>query len=625
MNLHPLDIAILLVYLILTLGIGFWLSKRASKNIDNYFLGGNTIPWYMLGLSNASGMFDIAGTMWMVYLLFVYGLKSVWIPWLWPVFNQIFMMVYLSVWLRRSGVMTGAEWINFRFGESRGAKLSHIIVIAFAVINVIGFLAYGFVGIGKFAATYIPYQLAEDPTLNVKLYGLLIVTITTLYVVKGGMISVVFTEVLQFFIMTVACIWVGIIGMHEVSPELLDQFIPEGWRNIFFGWTLNLDWSGIMESANARIKSDGWTFFSFFVMMMLFKGLLQSGAGPLPNYDMQRVLSARTPRDAAKMSGIINIVLLIPRYMLITGLTVLALVHFSDDLIGIGDAVDFELVLPFAMKNFLPIGLTGLLLAALIAAFMSTFAATVNAAPAYLVNDIYKKYINPEADEKTYVYMSYATSLLVVFIGVGFGWFVDSLNDIIQWLVAALYGGYTASNVLKWHWWRFNSYGYFWGMLSGILAALFIPLVFDKVTPLYNFPHIFGISLLGCFLGSYYSKPDDIEVLKNFYRKVRPWGFWKPVYEEVKKENPEALPNKNFKRDAINIVVGIIWQTAITASGIYLVIQEYIYLAICALVILITTIILKYNWYDKMKNYPPDVDASEYDKKRKVNPVESSE
>lgn len=97
----------------------------------------------MLSLSNASGMFDISGTMWMVYLLFVYGLKSIWIPWLWPVFNQIFLMVYLSIWLRRSGVMTGAEWITFRFGTGRGAQLAHLIVVLFAIFNVIGFLAYG--------------------------------------------------------------------------------------------------------------------------------------------------------------------------------------------------------------------------------------------------------------------------------------------------------------------------------------------------------------------------------------------------------------------------------------------------------------------------------------------------
>ena len=106
MQLHPVDIAIICTYLVTTILIGFWVSKRASKNLNSYFLGGNTIPWYILGVSNASGMFDITGTMWLVYLIFVYGLKGVFIPWAWPVFNQIFLMIFLSIWLRRSNVMT---------------------------------------------------------------------------------------------------------------------------------------------------------------------------------------------------------------------------------------------------------------------------------------------------------------------------------------------------------------------------------------------------------------------------------------------------------------------------------------------------------------------------------------
>jgi len=611
MNLHLVDFLIIIGYILSTIGIGFWISKHASKDIQNYFLGGNKLPWYMLGLSNASGMFDISGTMWMVYLLFVYGLKSVWIPWLWPVFNQIFLMVYLSVWLRRSGVMTGAEWIKFRFGENKGAHMAHIMVVIFALINVVGFLAYAFIGIGKFTATFIPYQLAADPTLNLDLYGLIIIAITTIYVVKGGMYSVVFTEVLQFFIMTIACIWVGIIAMQHVSPDMLNHFIPDGWRNIFFGWKLDLNWTSILDAANKKIQQDGYSLFTIFFTFMLFKGVFQSAAGPLPNYDMQRVLSARTPREAAKMSGLVSVVLLIPRYMLITGLTVLALAFFSGQLNAMGANVDFERILPFAMRNFLPMGLLGLLIAALMAAFMSTFAATVNAAPAYIVNDIYKRYINPNAPEKKYVRMSYLVSVLVVIIGTSVGLLVHSLNDIIQWIVAALYGGYTASNVLKWHWWRFNSYGYFWGMVAGIVSAMIVPTVMSNVLPLYTFPIIFLFSLIGCIAGSLLTEPDDYEVLKNFYLKVRPWGFWKPVHDKVCKEYPGLEANLCFKRDMFNIIVGIIWQTALTAAGIYLVIQEYNYLIITVGIILITSIILKFNWYDKISDYPqmPDRDV----------------
>jgi len=607
MNLHPVDLFIIALYIAITLFIGFWISKRAARSIRSYFLGGNEIPWYMLGLSNASGMFDISGTMWLVYLLFIYGMKSVWIPWLWPVFNQIFLMVFLSIWLRRSGVMTGAEWIRFRFGEGRGAQLAHIIVVVFALFNVVGFLAYGFIGIGKFAAAFLPWQLSANPAINVNLWGLLITAITTLYVVKGGMFSVVFTEVLQFLIMTVASVCVGVIAMRQVSPAMLDAFIPDGWRSPFFGWSLDLDWTGIMEAANTRIVQDGWSLFSVFFMMMLFKGLLQAGAGPAPNYDMQRILSARSPREAAKMSGLVTVVLMFPRYMLVTGLAVLALAFFSGDLASMGDAVDFELILPFAMRNFVPAGLLGLLIAALLAAFMSTYAATVNAAPAYIVNDIYKRYIDPNASEKVYVRMSYITSLIVVVIGTIFGFFVASLNDIVQWIVAALYGGYTASNLLKWYWWRFNSYGYFWGMAGGIIAAMVVPAVFSGVTPLYTFPIILAVSLVGCIVGSLSTAPDDEAVLKNFYLKVRPWGFWKPIHERAALEHPGLIANRNFKRDMFNIAIGMVWQTSLVAAGIYVVLQDFAALAVCATLILTCSIILKAMWYDRLEDHPPDL------------------
>ena len=136
MKLQLIDILILLCYLLTMIIVGFWMRKKAKQNKESYLMGGKSLPWYMLGLSDASDMFDISGTMWMVALCFVYGLKSIWIPWLWPVFNQVFMMMFLSKWLRRSNANTGAEWLLTRFGaKGKGVKASHIIVIAFALIG----------------------------------------------------------------------------------------------------------------------------------------------------------------------------------------------------------------------------------------------------------------------------------------------------------------------------------------------------------------------------------------------------------------------------------------------------------------------------------------------------------
>ena len=599
MTLRLLDVLIIAAYVVTTVIIGFWISKKASRSLRSYFLGGNRIPWYVLGVSDASGMFDISGTMWLVSLLFVYGLKSIWIPWLWPVFNQIVLMVFLSTWLRRSGVMTGAEWIRFRFGDGRGAQLAHMIVVVFALLNVVGFLAYAYIGIGKFASTFLPWQLSADPGTNVKLWGCLIIAITTLYVVKGGMFSVVSTELLQFALLTVASIAVGILVMHQVSPAMLDPVIPQGWRNPFFGWHLHLDWSHVMPAVNQRIAADGWSLFGAFFAMMLFKGLLQAGAGPAPNYDMQRILSTRSPSEAAKMNAFVNVVLIVPRYMLVTGLTVLALVYFSSK------PVDFDLVLPLAMRSFIPTGLLGLLIAALLAAFMSNYAATVNAAPAYLVNDIYKRYVNPRADQRTLVRMSYVTSVLVVIIGTATGLFVASLNGIVQWIVSALYGGYTASNLLKWYWWRFNSYGYFWGMLAGIVAAMLGALV-PNLAPIYIFPAILAVSLVGAIAGTLLTPPDDPHVLDRFYVRVRPWGFWGPVHDRVALTHPGLVANQNFRRDMFNVVVGIVWQTALTATGILLVLRDWRALVISVSLVVVSAVILKFTWYNRIEDYPAD-------------------
>ncbi|UTF58629.1 sodium:solute symporter family protein [Gilvimarinus sp. DA14] len=613
MQLAFIDVAVIVGYILATIVIGFWISAKASKNIRSYFLGGNKLKWYTLGLSNASGMFDISGTMWMVYLLFVYGLTSVYIPWLWPVFNQIFMMVFLSVWLRRSGVLTGAEWITFRFGDGLGARLSHLIVVLFALVNVVGFLAYGFIGIGKFASVFLPWELSPDPTTNDIYYGLIITALTTVYVVKGGMFSVVFTEVLQFFIMTFACVAVGIIAMNQVSPDMLAAVVPDNWASIGFGWNLDMDWSDILQSANEKIVADGYEPFTIFFMLMLTSGILKSLMGPPPNYDMQRVLSARSPTEAAKMSGFVNVVLLFPRYMLIAGLTILALVYFMDDLRAMGPDVDFEQILPFAMREFVPPGLLGLLIAGLLAAFMSTFAATTNAAPAYVVNDIYKRYFKPEGDDKNYVIASYIVSVLFVVLGVLIGLFVPSLNSIIMWIVSAFYGAYTASNVLKWFWWRFNGVGYFCGMAAGVVILLIIQVLqwMLDVTfmQVYAFPFIFGGCLIACVIGSLLSKPDDMEVLKVFYIKVRPWGFWGPVYEAAKLEHPELERNRHCARDWGNILVGIVWQTSMTASAIFMVIQHWQEFVISLLVVVASSVYLWKFWWCTLEDHPKDTPA----------------
>ena len=605
MSLSFLDIAIILAYVAGILFLGFYIARKASNNLQSYFLGGNKLKWYYLGLSNASGMFDISGTMWTVSILFVYGLKSAWIPWLWPLWNQVFIFVYLAIWLRRSNVMTGAEWITFRFGDGRGAKLSHIIVVTFAVISVIGFIAYFFEGIGKYCTAILPFDLSMNIAgwyiTSEQSYALLVCFLTTLYTVKGGMYSVVATEVLQFFIMTISCFVIGYIAYTTVTPEQINAVIPAGWKDLFFGWELGLDWTKTaLPAVNGKIEQDGFGFFGILFMMMIFKGIFASIAGPVPSYDMQRLLSARTPSEAAKLSFTTIWVMYMPRYLMVASFTVLALAYLTPELGLEGDQMDFEKIMPLAINKFVPVGFKGLLLAGFLSAFMGTFSAFINSAPAYIVNDIYKKYIRPDASDTTLIRMSIGSSILLVVVGVIFGFYASSLNQLTLWLTSALYGGYVAANLLKWIWWRFTGHGYFYGMLFGLIASTTKLFFFPEYVDIYIFPIIFAFSLLGCIIGTYTVPLKNREAVKEFYRKTRPWGFWGPIRREVMAENPSFVPNQDLGRDAFNILVGIAWQFAQVVIPIYFMLRESYELMVWSVVLITTTWLLKKYWWDRL-------------------------
>ena len=620
-----IDVAIIAVYIALTLGVGIWISKRASKGLDSYFLGGKSIKWYYLGLSNGSGMFDVSGTAWMVGILFLYGVKSFMFMWIWPIWNQIFIMIFLAAWIRRSNIMTGSEWILTRFGDDKSGRASHLVVAIFAIIASIGFIAYFFEGVGKFMTIILPWDLTLMLNDAVFLtsdqnYALLIIFLTTIYTIKGGMFSVVATEVLQYGIMVIAGILIAGYAFISVTDAEIQHVISNEWSSVLFSDQLEGSWSGKYKAFNALIDTQGYKMFGAFIGMSLFKGFFASIAGPTPSYDMQRILSTRSVKEAAYMSGFTNLVLFIPRYLLIGGIVVIALVHLAPEMAASStlSLADLEIILPKVINEYVPVGLKGLLLAGLLAAFMSTFSAFVNSGPAYIVNDIYKKYFKPEATDKHYIKASHVASFAIVILGVIMGFFAGSINSITLWITSALYGGYVAANFLKWIWWRFNGWGYFWGMTAGLFVATLQFLLdqykgsfevgtwlyeIGQIPAIYMFPVIFIVSLLGSFLGTLLTPATAMETLKEFYKNVRPWGFWGPVYNALHKDDQTATKNTDFVSDMLNCVVGVVWQSSMILLPIYLLIRDYQKTGLVLLVFRVTSVILKFTWLDKVKKY----------------------
>ncbi len=360
--MHPLDLTIIVLYLILMSLVGWWVSKKASQSAETYFLAGKSLPWWIIGVAHGSSGVDITGTMWFVTMFFIYGVKATWLLWVWPLFNVIFRMMYLGTWIRRSNVLTGAEWMRTRFGASRGAELAYLSVVAYALVSVVGFLSYAFRGIGKFTRPFFPWDLPDS------VYATAMLLVTGVYCVVGGMYSVVMNDLIQFVLKMIAATAVAVIAIQLIQPEQIAAAVPAGWDQLFFGWRLDLDWSHLMPQLNERIygaSGDGYSLFIFFVSMLFLKGVLLSMAGPTPNYAIQHILSTRSPREAALENMVMAMVSLAPRFLLIAAIAVLGIVFYSHDLAAMGPNVDFEKILPNVVRDYVPIGFKGILIAAL--------------------------------------------------------------------------------------------------------------------------------------------------------------------------------------------------------------------------------------------------------------------
>ncbi|MFM2139444.1 MAG: hypothetical protein RJA57_1751 [Bacteroidota bacterium] len=608
MKLGLLDTSIIIGYVLITFLIGFWISKKASKGIKSYFLGDNQLKWWMLGFSNSSGMFDVSGAAWMVSMVFIYGVNVYWQQWAWPVWNQVFLMMFLSIWLRRSQVMTGAEWINFRFGYDRGARASHIITVVFAVIVAVAFIAYMTVGVGIFADAILPWDLSAAwggiTISSEQTYALIIILATAVYSVKGGMYSVVATEIIQYFIMIASCILITYFAMTLVDPQTITDFFPAGWDRLRVQTRVDLDWNAKWSAINKVIDDSGFRSFALVFGMMAFKGIWASLAGPLPSYDMQRILSTRSPKEAVKMNAFTMIVLYVPLYLLVASILVLGVHYFSVDQMSKEGSPNLGALLGMVIAQ-LPAGAKGLIMAGMLAAFMSTFSAFVNSGPAYIVNDIYKRYIRPDAEPRAYLRMSYWSSALIVLIGLGIGLFLKNVETMFDIITGGLYAGFVVPNVLKWVWGRLNGWGYFAGMLTGTLTSLFFIFTWADLSGgqhmVMSFPYNMALSLTAAVSVSYLTRRQDEGSLQRFYERTNPWGFWRPVREQVTALNPSFRPNRDFRIDLLNVVLGIVWQMTLIVMPIYFVIRQYRSAFALLTLCLLLTVILKFTWYDRIK------------------------
>ena len=566
--MNTVDLVIVIVYLFSIVVVGLLVQKKASKDIDSYFLGNRKLPWWVLGASGMASNTDIAGTMINTAFIYALGTKGFFIEIRGGVtLIMAFLMVFMGKWNRRSQVMTQAEWMHFRFGKEKEGDIARIIAAISSIIMTIAMVTYFVIGAGKFVGEF----LGIEPIYA----SLVMVVLAMIYTVASGLYGVVWTDVFQGVFIFFVIVYISGIAMTTVN--LPDEFwvsVPMVDGSFQAIKTTLSEWTRITPPIEMQMPK-GSTFeiynlFGIAIMFYLFKVTLEgaSGAG---GYMLQRYFAAQSDREA----GILSLFwtsLLAFRWPLIASFAMLGIYHGTNPEYAV--IADPELVLPTVIKHYIPSGIKGLLIAGLMAAAMSTFDSTVNAGAAYWVKDLYQTYLRPDASQKDLMFQGRVASLIIVALALLFSLTIKNINEIWGWITMGIGAGMFIPQVIRWYWWRFNGYGFALGTGFGMVAAVLTKVFAGAIPEYMSFLIASGSSFVGCVLGTYLTSPTDDEVLFNFYKVTRPFGFWNKIRKKISPDIIKKINNEN-KRDIIATFFAVPWQVVLFLCSMMIVLKQW--------------------------------------------------
>jgi len=564
---NTIDLVIVIIYLLAIVVVGLLVQKKASQGIDSYFLGNRKLPWWVLGASGMASNTDIAGTMINTAFIYALGTKGFFIEIRGGVtLIMAFLMVFMGKWNRRSQVMTQAEWMHFRFGTGKEGDFARIISAIAAIVMTVAMVTYFVIGAGKFVGEF----LGIEPIYA----SLLMVVLAMIYTVASGLYGVVWTDVFQGVFIFGVILYITGMAMSTVNlPQEFFVSVPMADGSFTAIKTTLAEWSRIIPP-NEMNMPEGSTFsiynlFGIAIMFYLFKVTLEgaSGAG---GYMLQRYFAAKSDREAGMLS-LFWTCLLAFRWPLIASFAMLGIYHGIETGSVIADP---ELVLPTVIKNYIPAGVRGFLIAGLMAAAMSTFDSTVNAGAAYWVKDLYQAYLRPRASEKDLMIQARLASVGIVLLALLFSLTISNINEIWGWITMGIGAGMFIPQVIRWYWWRFNGYGFAIGTAVGMTAAVLTKAFAGPIPEYTSFLIASGSSLAGCILGTLLTPATENNVLENFYRVTRPFGFWSHIRGSLPKA-VQSKVNQENRRDIIATFFAVPWQVVLFLTGMMIVMKQW--------------------------------------------------
>jgi len=512
--LSTLDWVIVAAYLILSLGIGIYFTKRASGSMSSYFVSGRSLPWWILGTSMVATTFaadtPLAVTGWI-------RTEGIWKNWFWwnYLFSHVFIvLVFARLW-RRAEVITDNELIEIRYGGKPAAFLRGFKALYFSTL--FNFIVMGWV-ISAMAKVFKVF-FGVDTTIAI----VICISIAFFYTMMSGLWGVALTDFLQYFIAlfgTIILAWI-VIGSPEIGgfSGFIDKLGNIDEKHISFFMT---------PSGGDPVSAGFWdsSFFAFLVYVSIIWWSSHNADGG--GYFIQRINSAKNERHAVLGTAWFAVNHYIIRLWpwILVALATLIIYPRVQDYGG-----DNEAMYIVVIRDFLGPGLKGLLFVTFLAAFMSTLSTQLNWGASYLMNDIYRRFIKTDASESHYILIARLCTLMLAVLAGYFAFYITNIGKawIFLWAMSA---GVGLVLILRWFWWRINA----WSEISALAASLLTILILFIYTKsqgvsleLKHQIIVIPVSIITWIVVTFLTKPESNDTLGKFYKRVRPWGWWEPV------------------------------------------------------------------------------------------------
>ena len=567
--MQRIDWLIVILYFAFTMGLGLYLSRRAAKSLEDFFVSGRSLNWWLAGTSMAATTFSIDTPLYICGVVASRGIAGNWEWWSFGIAHVILIYIFARLW-RRAEIVTDAELTEIRYGGKTAAILRATKAFLFAVpINCIG-IGYAMLAMIKVVdALQLWQSVGLNPGENGKIWSVVAISLfVLLYSGFSGLWGVVATDFFQFFLGLFGAIAVAVVavnsigGIHELIPQV--KLASDFDVLAFFPFSFDGGWNDA-----AGITA---TTFSAYVLVQWWSFRRSDGGGEF----VQRIAAAKDEAEAEKAAWFFNVLHYIVRTWPWIVVALVAMVIYPD-------LEDRELGYPKLMLDFLPPVMLGLVVSSLIAAFMSTVSTSINWGASYLTNDLYLRFVRPNATQTELVSVGRIASVLVTIIGAIAAFFASDVTAVFR-LVIAIGTGPGLVLILRWFWWRINAAAELTAMLSGFIFGLltseipitiisrilyYLPFTSNLLLPILQWQTSineslftdFGtrlriisyITLLAWLSVMYLTEPESDEVLDRFYLRVRPGGIgWRKQRERL-----GVAPTQNLARDFSKVLAAI--------------------------------------------------------------------